>query len=127
MSKPQPHKVSVATEAFYISEQSAPEAGRYVFGYKITILNQGKIPARLLTRHWLITDANGKTEEVHGPGVVGEHPYLSPGESFQYTSGAVLETPVGTMQGHYDMLADDGASFQAPIAPFRLSIPGAIN
>lgn len=127
MNESQTYQVLVATKSFYISEQSAPEAGRYVFGYTITLRNTGNVPARLLTRHWQITDANGKTEEVHGPGVIGEHPHLGPGESFQYSSGAVLETPVGAMQGHYEMLADDGASFQASIAPFRLSIPGAIH
>jgi ApaG protein len=127
MTESTTYQVLVATKAYYISEQSVPEAGRFVFGYTITLRNTGQVPARLLTRHWQITDANGKTEEVHGPGVVGEHPHLGPGEIFQYSSGAVLETPVGAMQGHYEMLADDGASFQAPIAPFRLSIPGAIH
>ena len=88
---------------------------------------RGDVPAKLLTRHWVITDANGKVEEVRGPGVVGEHPHLQPGERFEYTSGAILDTPVGTMQGSYQMQTDDGATFDAPIAPFRLVVPGALH
>jgi ApaG protein len=108
-------------------EQSKPEEGHYAFSYTITIRNEGQVPARLLTRHWVITDANGKVKEVRGEGVVGEQPYLLPGQGFRYSSGAVLETPVGAMQGSYQMLADDGAHFDAPIAPFTLAMPGLLH
>lgn len=118
-------RIQVATN--YISEQSEPESGRYVFAYTITIANTGEIPARLMSRHWIITDANGKVKEVSGDGVVGEQPHLNPGEEFRYSSGAVLETPVGAMQGLYRMQADDGVSFEAPIAPFTLAVPGVLH
>lgn len=122
-----PHKIRVDVSTSYVDEQSKPDQSRYVFSYTITISNEGKVPARLLTRHWIITDANGKVQEVHGEGVVGEKPYLMPGQGFRYSSGAVLETPVGVMQGSYQMVADDGASFDAPIAPFTLAIPGMLH
>ena len=93
----------------------------------ITISNEGNVPARLMSRHWIITDANGKVQEVSGDGVVGEQPHLKPGEEFRYSSGAVLETPVGAMQGLYRMRADDGVSFDAPIAPFTLAVPGMLH
>lgn len=118
-------RIQVATS--YIDDQSEPEAGRYVFGYTITISNDGEVAAQLLSRHWIITDANGKVQEVSGDGVVGEQPHLSPGERFRYSSGAVIETPVGAMQGLYRMKADDGASFDAPIAPFTLAVPGLLH
>ncbi|MGA8202887.1 MAG: Co2+/Mg2+ efflux protein ApaG [Woeseiaceae bacterium] len=118
-------RIQVATN--YISEQSEPESGRYVFAYTITIANTGEIPARLMSRHWIITDANGKVKEVSGDGVVGEQPHLNPGEEFRYSSGAVLETPVGAMQGLYRMQADNGLSFEAPIAPFTLAVPGVLH
>ena len=118
-------RIQVATS--YIDEQSEPEADRYVFGYTITISNDGDRAAQLLSRHWVITDANGKVQEVSGDGVVGEQPHLNPGEHFRYSSGAVLETPVGAMQGLYRMQADDGARFDAPIAPFTLAVPGLLN
>lgn len=121
------HEVRINTQSFYLPEQSTPEEKRFVFAYTITIRNTGAVAAKLLTRHWHITDANGKVEDVHGTGVVGEQPYLRPGESFQYTSGAMIETPVGSMQGSYDMLGDDGATFQATIAPFSLHVPGTLN
>lgn len=117
--------IDVATR--FLDDQSAPEDGRFVFAYTIHIRNRGRVPARLLGRHWLITDANGKVQEVRGEGVVGEQPWLRPGEDFEYTSGAVLETAHGTMQGSYDMLADDGTRFDAPIAPFSLSIPRTLH
>ncbi len=98
-----------------------------MFAYTITITNEGSIPAKLLQRHWLITDSNGKVQEVRGEGVIGEQPYLKPGEMFRYTSGAVLETPVGTMQGKYTMLSDDGDNFNAQIPPFTLSIPRTLH
>jgi ApaG protein len=121
------HRIRVDVETSYLDEQSDPREGRYVFSYTITIRNEGPAPARLLGRHWVITDANGKVEEVHGDGVVGEQPYLKPGQGFRYSSGMVLETPVGSMQGTYQMLADDGAQFDAPIRPFRLAMPGILQ
>ena len=121
------HKIRVDVETSYLDEQSDPREGRYVFSYTITIRNEGQVPARLLTRHWVITDANGKVEEVRGDGVVGEQPYLKPGQGFRYSSGAVIETPVGSMQGSYQMVADDGEQFDAPIAPFRLAMPGVLH
>ncbi|MDH5180116.1 MAG: Co2+/Mg2+ efflux protein ApaG [Gammaproteobacteria bacterium] len=121
------HDIRIDVETNYIPEQSRPDKHQYVFSYTITIRNVGAIPARLLTRHWLITDADGKTEEVRGEGVVGEQPYLKPGEGFRYTSGTMLKTPVGSMQGSYQMLADDGVSFDAPIAPFTLSTPNTLH
>lgn len=117
--------IRVATN--YIDEQSEPDSGRYVFAYTITISNNGNVAAKLMSRHWVITDANGKIQEVSGDGVVGEQPHLEPGEQFEYSSGAVLETPVGAMQGLYRMVADDGASFDAPIAPFTLAVPGLLH
>ena len=121
------HRIRVDVETSYLDEQSDPRQGRYVFAYTITIRNEGQVPARLLTRHWVITDANGKVEEVRGDGVVGEQPYLKPGQGFRYSSGAVIETPVGSMQGSYQMLADDGAQFDAAIEPFRLAMPGILQ
>lgn len=117
------HLINVDVQSQYVEEQSSPEAERYVFAYTITIRNDGQIPAKLLTRHWIITDGDGGEEQVRGDGVVGEQPHLQPGQSFRYTSGAVLETPVGSMQGSYQMLADDGTGFDAPIAAFTLSVP----
>jgi len=127
MSDKQPHSISVTVHARFIDEQSAPADNRYVFAYTIRIANTGNVPAKLLTRHWIITDANGKVQEVRGDGVVGEQPHLLPGQDFHYTSGAVLETAVGTMRGSYQMLADDGHRFEAPIAQFTLSIPRTVH
>jgi ApaG protein len=120
-------RIRVEVETSYIEEQSDPRDKRFVFSYTITIRNEGQIPARLLTRHWIITDANGNVKETRGDGVVGEQPYLKPGQGFRYSSGAVIETPVGTMQGSYQMMADNGQHFDAPIAPFRLAIPGVLH
>ena len=117
--------IQVVTD--YVDEQSEPAADRYVFAYTITITNNGDVPARLISRHWIITDANGKVQEVSGDGVVGEQPHLNPGEEFRYSSGAVLETPVGAMQGLYRMEADNGINFDAPIAPFTLAVPGVLH
>ena len=122
-----PHKISIEVETSYLEEQSEPRERRYVFSYTITIRNEGEVPAKLLTRHWVITDANGRSQEVRGDGVVGEQPYLKPGQGFRYSSGAVLETPVGAMQGSYQMVADDGATFDATIPAFRLAIPGMLH
>ena len=118
-------RIQVATN--YVDEQSEPASDRYVFAYTITIENLGDVSAQLLRRHWVITDANGKVQEVSGDGVVGEQPRLGPGETYRYSSGAVLETPVGAMQGSYRMQADDGIDFDAPIAPFTLAVPGMLN
>jgi ApaG protein len=111
----------------YLPAQSAPDQNRYVFAYTITITNTGEIPAKLLTRHWLITDANNHTHEVRGEGVVGEQPHLEPGMSFEYTSGTVLETPVGVMRGSYQLVADDGTPFDAEIPAFTLSTPRTLH
>jgi ApaG protein len=122
-----PHHINVSVQTAYLSDQSAPDDDRYVFSYTITIRNDGGASARLLNRHWVITDANGRVQEVRGEGVVGEQPYLRPGESFRYTSGTVLTTPVGSMQGEYEMQGDDGERFMAPISPFSLSVPRALH
>ncbi|MDQ2696656.1 MAG: Co2+/Mg2+ efflux protein ApaG [Pseudomonadota bacterium] len=121
------YNIKVVARPAYIEDQSVPEQNRYVFAYTITIHNEGKIAAQLLTRHWIITDANGKVQEVRGDGVVGEQPYLRPGEGFQYTSGAILETPVGSMHGSYQMRADDGVTFDAEIPIFVLSAPRTLH
>ena len=121
------HRISIDVETTYLDDQSEPREQRYVFAYTITIRNEGEVAAKLLTRHWIITDANGRVQEVRGDGVVGEQPYLKPGQGFRYSSGAVLETPVGTMQGSYQMVADDGARFDAPIPAFRLAMPGMLH
>jgi ApaG protein len=121
------NKIRVEVETSYVDEQSDPNERRYVFSYTITIRNEGALPARLLTRHWIITDANGKVQEVRGDGVVGEQPHLKPGQGFRYSSGAVLETPVGAMQGSYQMIDDEGQRFDAPIQPFRLAMPGIVQ
>ena len=117
--------IHVATN--YVDDQSEPDSDRYVFAYTITISNNGNVPATLRSRHWVITDANGKVQEVSGDGVVGEQPHLNPGERFRYSSGAVIETPVGAMQGMYTMETDTGANFDAPIAPFTLAVPGLLH
>jgi ApaG protein len=126
MSSP-PHAIEVIVATRFLDDQSIPEDDRYVFAYTIRIRNTGQVPAQLLARHWVITDANGKVQEVRGDGVVGEQPRLEPGEHFEYTSGAVLETPMGTMQGSYRMVADDGTEFDAPIASFTLSVPRTLH
>ncbi len=118
-------RIKVSTN--YVDDQSEPDSDRYVFAYTITISNSGDIAARLISRHWIITDSNGKVQEVNGDGVVGEQPYLHPGEEFRYSSGAILETPVGAMQGLYRMEADGGAGFDAHIAPFTLAVPGLLH
>jgi ApaG protein len=124
---PPRHQLQVEVETRYVEEQSEPEARRFVFAYTITMRNNGRVAAKLLTRHWLITDANGEVQEVRGEGVVGEQPHLKPGQGFRYSSGAVLETPVGSMHGSYQMVGDDGEHFDAPIPAFRLAIPGLLH
>lgn len=122
-----PHNIRIDVETSYLGEQSDPGEQRYVFAYTITIRNEGGLPATLLTRHWIITDANGGVKEVRGDGVVGEQPRLEPGQRFRYSSGAVLETPVGTMQGSYQMIDTEGQRFDALIPLFRLAMPGILH
>jgi len=118
-------EIQIATR--FLDEESEPDLDRYVFAYTIRIRNLGRRAAQLVSRHWIITDGNGKVDEVHGEGVVGEQPLIGPGEQFEYTSGAVLETAVGSMQGRYDMVGEDGTRFDAPIPPFTLSVPRTLH
>ncbi len=127
MSETDKHHINVQVQTAYIDQQSEPESGRYVFAYTITITNDGTVPAKLMSRHWVIKDANEKTQEVRGMGVVGEQPHLIPGMSFEYTSGTVLETPFGTMEGSYQMVGDDGTQFNAEIRPFLLTVPRQLH
>ena len=119
--------IRVSVTSSYVPEQSAPKARRYVFAYTVKIANEGSQPAQLKTRHWIITDGNGKVEEVRGPGVVGQQPLLRPGENFEYTSGCVLQTPRGEMRGTYQMYRPDGSMFDATIAAFALALPYSLN
>ena len=119
--------IRVTVSSNYIPAQSAPKARRYVFAYTVRIANEGTEAAQLKSRHWIITDGNGKVEEVRGPGVVGEQPMLKPGDHFEYTSGCVLETPRGSMEGTYQMVRADGSEFDATIAPFALMLPYSLN
>ena len=121
------YDIEVSVEAAYLPEQSEPADERYVFSYTITLINRGAMTAQLKSRHWIITDADNKVEEVKGDGVVGEQPIMKPGEGFRYTSGAVIETPVGTMQGSYQMVAADGQQFDATIPEFVLSAPRTLH
>lgn len=127
MNENDEYRIDVSAETRFVRDQSAPEENRYVFAYTITITNKGSAPAQLKTRHWIITDARGQVQEVRGDGVVGEQPRLEPGESFRYTSAAMLETPVGTMHGSYQMIADDGTKFDALIQPFSLAMPNMVH
>ncbi|MFC4656060.1 MULTISPECIES: Co2+/Mg2+ efflux protein ApaG [Rheinheimera] len=120
-------EIPVQVDTFYIAAQSDPAQNRYVFAYTITLRNLSSESVQLLKRYWLITDANGKETEVYGDGVVGEQPQLAPGASYSYTSGAVLETPVGTMQGHYEMTSQSQLSFKTSIPLFRLAMPNILN
>ena len=120
-------KFSVQVRVRYVPEQSDPEDDTYLFAYSIRVSNTGDIAAQLLSRHWIITDANGRVQEVRGPGVVGEQPRLAPGEAFEYTSSCPLETPVGTMRGSYQCVAEDGTPFDALIPEFVLSIPRTLH
>jgi len=127
MSENQKYDIRVDVLTRYLPEQSDPESDRYVFSYAITISNVGSIAAQLISRHWLITDADGKVQEVRGLGVVGNQPLLQPGEKFEYASGSALETPVGTMKGTYQMVAEDGTQFDAQIPEFVLSMPRTLH
>ncbi len=122
-----PYAIEISVATRFVQEQSAPEERRFVFAYTVTLANTGSIGARLLSRHWIITDDNGKVQEVEGEGVIGEQPHVQPGEGFRYTSGAVLETSAGVMHGSYRMLADDGELFDAAIAPFTLAAPRTLH
>ena len=119
--------IRVSVNAVYVPEQSAPRMHRYVFAYTVKIANEGDEPAQLRSRHWIITDGDGRVEEVRGPGVVGQQPMLRPGDQFEYTSGCVLPTPRGEMRGTYQMYRPDGRAFDAAIAPFSLSLPYSLN
>jgi ApaG protein len=121
------YDITVSTRTTFIPDQSDPDNGRYVFAYTITITNTGEVPAQLVSRHWIITDADAQVQEVRGAGVVGEQPYLRPQESFEYTSGTAIATPVGTMRGSYQMVAEDGVKFDAPIPEFTLSMPRVLH
>lgn len=121
------YNISIDVDVQYIKEQSLPSDDRYVFSYTINILNTGTVTAQLISRHWIITDSEARSEEVKGSGVVGEQPVLKPGEDFTYTSGTIIRTPVGSMQGSYQMKASDGHLFDAEIVPFTLSLPGFLH
>jgi ApaG protein len=119
--------IRVTVRAVYVPEQSSPRVRRYVFAYTVRIANEGAQPAQLKSRHWIITDGDGRVEEVRGPGVVGQQPFLAPGDQFEYTSGCVLTTPRGEMRGTYQMHRPDGTTFDAAIAPFALTLPYSLN
>ena len=121
------YSIEISATAEYLPDQSTPDAGRYAFAYHITITNTGDLPARLFSRHWIITDGRGEVEEVRGDGVIGQQPMIGPGAHYRYTSGAILSTPVGSMRGSYQMIASDGERFEAVIPIFTLSVPGSLN
>ena len=127
MPEDQKYQVDVDVEPRYVPEQSDPENERFVFAYTVTLRNTGAVAAQLQTRHWIVTDGNDENQEVHGEGVVGEKPHLEPGEEYTYTSWTWLETPVGTMEGSYDLVADDGTVFAAPIPRFTLAGPRTLH
>jgi len=127
MAQEKRYEVAVSATTQYLPEQSDQTAGRYAFAYTITLRNIGSVAAQLISRHWIITDAQGLVQEVRGLGVVGAQPLLGPGERHEYTSGAVIATPVGTMRGSYQMVAEDGTRFEAPIPEFTLSVPRVLH
>lgn len=122
-----PNRVEIKARPAYLPEHSDPGQGQFAFSYTISIRNLGDQPVQLISRCWIISHGSGRVEKVEGPGVVGKQPRLEPGQRFSYTSGAILEAPVGTMEGHYEMRTEDGKSFDAPIPRFRLSVPGVLN
>jgi ApaG protein len=126
MSDPR-YQVDVSVVTRYLPEQSQPEQNRFAFAYTVTVSNNGQVPAKLLSRHWIITNGDGRVQEVRGAGVVGQQPLIEPGHSHTYSSGTVMSSRVGTMQGSYQMLAEDGKRFDAVIAPFRLAVPGSLH
>lgn len=121
------YRIEVLPLPQYLADQSKPDEGSYVFAYTITIRNVGELPAQLISRHWIITDANNEVQEVRGLGVVGQQPLLKPGESFEYTSGSTFNTPVGTMKGSYQMVGEDGTRFEVDIPEFVLAIPRVLH
>jgi ApaG protein len=121
------YEFTVSVSPRFLPEQSDPESEHYLFAYTIRIVNSGEVPAQLMSRHWIITDANQHVEEVRGPGVVGEQPRLAPGEAFEYTSGCPLPTPFGSMRGTYQCVAEDGTAFEVPIPEFLLSVPRTLH
>lgn len=127
MSETTTNGVRVRVTSRFLEERSNPQANKFIFAYTVTITNTESVTVQLMSRKWIIRDADGDIETVEGPGVIGEKPVLQPGQSFEYTSFCPLETPFGTMEGHYNMVAADGSRFQATIAPFGLAIPGALN
>ena len=127
MAPAKKYDITVTTRTTYVPGQSDTERGRYVFAYTITLKNTGTVAAQLISRHWIITDANNQVQEVRGLGVVGEQPKLAPEQTFEYTSGTAIATPVGTMRGTYQMVGDDGSEFEAPIPEFTLSIPRVLH
>ena len=127
MAESKKYEIAVSASPQYLPDQSDPDNDRYVFAYTITIENPGSVPAQLISRHWIITDASDEVQEVRGLGVVGQQPLLKPGEKFEYTSGCQLDTPVGTMRGTYQMTADDGTQFEAVISEFTLAIPRVLH
>ncbi len=127
MAFPEGYQFDVRVEPIYLQHESQPKDQRYAFGYTVTIENQGKLSAQLRSRTWLIADAHGEQQEVHGEGVVGEQPVIPPGTSFRYTSGAILNTPIGSMRGCYHLVGEDGIEFEAPIPVFTLAMPGALH
>ncbi|KAB7628223.1 Co2+/Mg2+ efflux protein ApaG [Alkalilimnicola sp. S0819] len=127
MSEDTKYSIRVQVEPSYLEEQSRPEDDRYVFAYTVTITNTGSLGARLVSRHWIIADGDGREQEVRGEGVVGEQPWLSPGAVYRYTSGAVLDSPLGSMRGSYTLQAEDGRDFQAPIPAFTLAVPRTLH
>ena len=127
MGQEKNYDIAVSTVPQYLADQSDENAGRFVFAYTITIRNPGNVTAQLISRHWIITDSQGLVQEVRGLGVVGAQPVLRPGESFEYTSGTSIATPVGTMRGSYQMVAEDGTRFEAPVPQFTLSVPRVLH
>ncbi|MCX8086230.1 MAG: Co2+/Mg2+ efflux protein ApaG [Rhodocyclaceae bacterium] len=127
MAAAKKYEIAVEVATQYLPEQSDPAEARYFFAYTIRIANIGSVAAQLIARHWIITDATGKVEEVRGLGVVGQQPFLKPGETFEYTSGCPLATPVGTMKGSYQMVAEDGTRFEAEISEFVLAMPRTLH
>ncbi len=121
------HNIQISVETEFLPDQSDEESQRWVFAYHISILNKGSVSARLLTRHWVITDGEERVQEVHGEGVIGEQPHIAPGQTFRYTSGAIPETEVGSMRGSYQMIAEDGSHFDAQVPAFTLAAPHALH
>jgi ApaG protein len=121
------YNIDVSVVSRYLPEQSQPEQNRFAFAYTVTVSNKGELPVKLLSRHWVITDGDGRVQEVRGAGVIGQQPLIEAGASHTYSSGTVMTTQVGIMQGSYQMLAEDGKRFDALIAPFRLAVPGSLH